>query len=73
MPLGDATFEPDAVLFACKPSGAMLLNEASARESGAKHLRWGGHVHGVAGIDAGGNDFAFGMHEKSLVYGIRRG
>ena len=30
-PLGDATFEPDAVLFACKPSGAMLLNEAAGR------------------------------------------
>ena len=30
-PLGDATFEPDAALFACKPSGAMLLNEAAGR------------------------------------------
>jgi uncharacterized protein (DUF169 family) len=30
-PLGDATFEPDAVLFACKPAGAMLLNEAAGR------------------------------------------
>jgi len=30
-PLGDAGFEPDAVLFACKPSGAMLLNEAAGR------------------------------------------
>jgi uncharacterized protein (DUF169 family) len=30
-PLRDATFEPDAVLFACKPSGAMLLNEAAGR------------------------------------------
>ena len=30
-PLGDATFEPDAVLFACKPYGAMLLNEAAGR------------------------------------------
>ena len=30
-PLGDATFEPDAVLFACKPAGAMLLQEAAGR------------------------------------------
>jgi uncharacterized protein (DUF169 family) len=30
-PLGDAAFEPDAVLFACKPAGAMLLNEAAGR------------------------------------------
>jgi len=28
-PLGDATCEPDAVLFACKPAGAMLLQEAA--------------------------------------------
>jgi uncharacterized protein (DUF169 family) len=30
-PLGDAAFEPDAVLFACKPSAAMLLHEAAGR------------------------------------------
>ena len=30
-PLGDATFEPDAVLLACKPAGAMLLQEAATR------------------------------------------
>jgi len=30
-PLGDATVAPDAVLFACKPSAAMLLNEAANR------------------------------------------
>jgi uncharacterized protein (DUF169 family) len=30
-PLGDATFVPDAVFFACKPAGAMLLNEAAGR------------------------------------------
>jgi uncharacterized protein (DUF169 family) len=30
-PLGDALFTPDTVLFACKPAGAMLLNEAAAR------------------------------------------
>jgi uncharacterized protein (DUF169 family) len=29
-PLGDASFAPDVVLFACKPAGAMLLNEAAA-------------------------------------------
>ena len=29
--LGDASFAPDAVLFACKPAGAMLLNEAAVR------------------------------------------
>lgn len=30
-PLGDATFAPDVALFACKPSGAMLLSEAALR------------------------------------------
>ena len=30
-PLGDAPQAPDVVLFACKPSSAMLLNEAAAR------------------------------------------
>jgi len=30
-PLGSASFAPDVVLIACKPSGAMLLNEAAAR------------------------------------------
>ena len=30
-PLGDAPVAPDVVLFACKPSAAMLLNEAAAR------------------------------------------
>jgi hypothetical protein len=30
-PLGDASFTPDAILFACKASGAMLLNEAGSR------------------------------------------
>ena len=30
-PLGDASFPPDVVLISCKPSAAMLLNEASNR------------------------------------------
>jgi uncharacterized protein (DUF169 family) len=30
-PLGDSPVDPDVVLFACKPSSAMLLNEAAAR------------------------------------------
>ncbi|HXZ11923.1 MAG TPA: DUF169 domain-containing protein [Candidatus Sulfotelmatobacter sp.] len=37
-PLGEAPLAPDVVLFACKPSAAMLLNEAANRagvESGA--------------------------------------
>jgi uncharacterized protein (DUF169 family) len=40
-PLGSLRFEPDVVLFACKPSSAMLLNEAAARtgiQSGARSL-----------------------------------
>lgn len=40
-PLGDAPVTPDVVLFACKPSAAMLLNEAAARagvSSGAPAL-----------------------------------
>lgn len=30
-PLGEAPVEPDVVLFACKPAGAMLLSEAANR------------------------------------------
>jgi uncharacterized protein (DUF169 family) len=30
-PLGEATVVPDVVLFACKPAGAMLLQEAATR------------------------------------------
>ncbi len=30
-PLGDATAQPDVVVFACKPAGAMLLAEAAHR------------------------------------------
>jgi uncharacterized protein (DUF169 family) len=30
-PLGESPFAPDVVLFACKPSAAMLLNEAAGR------------------------------------------
>ena len=30
-PLGDSPFAPDVVLFSCKPSTAMLLNEAATR------------------------------------------
>lgn len=40
-PLGDVPVAPDVVLFACKPSAAMLLNEAANRagvESGAPAL-----------------------------------
>jgi uncharacterized protein (DUF169 family) len=40
-PLGDMPVAPDVVLFACKPSGAMLLNEAAGRagvQSGAPAL-----------------------------------
>jgi uncharacterized protein (DUF169 family) len=40
-PLGETPVPPDVVLFACKPSGAMLLNEAAARagvSSGAPAL-----------------------------------
>jgi uncharacterized protein (DUF169 family) len=40
-PLGDVLVAPDVVIFACKPSGAMLLNEAANRagvERGAPAL-----------------------------------
>jgi uncharacterized protein (DUF169 family) len=30
-PLGDSPFAPDVVVFSCKPSAAMLLNEAANR------------------------------------------
>jgi uncharacterized protein (DUF169 family) len=30
-PLGEATTQPDVVLFSCKPAGAMLLQEAAGR------------------------------------------
>jgi uncharacterized protein (DUF169 family) len=35
-PLGETPVTPDAVLFACKPSAAMLLNEAASR-AGVSH------------------------------------
>jgi uncharacterized protein (DUF169 family) len=37
-PLGDSPAEPDVVLFACKPSAAMLLNEAVGRAGVAAGL-----------------------------------
>jgi uncharacterized protein (DUF169 family) len=37
-PLGDSPTDPDVVLFACKPSAAMLLNEAAGRAGVASGL-----------------------------------
>jgi len=37
-PLGDSPVDPDVVLFACKPSAAMLLNEAAGRAGVASGL-----------------------------------
>jgi len=42
-PLGKTPVEPDVVLFACRPSAGMLLNEAVNRAGGpAERPRWAG-------------------------------
>ncbi len=81
-PLGDATFAPDAVLFACKPSGAMLLNEAAARAgiaSGAPTLGRPTCMALPASLQAGsilslgciGNRVYTGLGDDELYFVVR--
>jgi uncharacterized protein (DUF169 family) len=81
-PLGDATFEPDAVLFACKPSGAMLLNEAAGRAgigSGAPALGRPVCMALPASLQAGsilslgcmGNRVYTGLGEDEMYFVVR--
>ena len=81
-PLGDATFEPDAVLFACKPSGAMLLNEAAGRAgigSGSPALGRPTCMALPASLQAGsilslgcmGNRVYTGLGEDELYFVVR--
>lgn len=81
-PLGDAGFEPDAVLFACKPSGAMLLNEAAGRAgigSGAQVLGRPTCMALPASLQAGsilslgcvGNRVYTGLGEDELYFVVR--
>jgi uncharacterized protein (DUF169 family) len=81
-PLGDAGFEPDVVLFACKPSGAMLLNEAAGRAgigSGAPALGRPTCMALPASLQAGsilslgciGNRVYTGLEEDELYFVVR--
>jgi len=80
--LGDASFAPDVVLFACKPSGAMLLNEAAARAgiaSGAPALGRPTCMALPASVQAGsilslgcvGNRVYTGLGEEELYFVVR--
>jgi len=81
-PLGDATFMPDVILFACKPSGAMLLNEAAGRAgigSGAPALGRPTCMALPASAQAGsmvslgcmGNRVYTGLGEDELYFVVR--
>jgi len=81
-PLGDASFTPDAILFACKPSGAMLLNEAASRAgiaSGAPALGRPTCMALPATLKAGaivslgciGNRVYTGLGEDELYFVVR--
>jgi len=81
-PLGDATFAPDVVLFACKPSGAMLLSEAAARAGIASGMPALGRPTCMAlpaSLQAGsvlslgciGNRVYTGLREDELYFVVR--
>src|SRR5215467_13570526 len=81
-PLGDSSFTPDTVLFACKPSGAMLLNEAAASAgiaSGAPALARPTCMALPACLQAGsilslgcvGNRVYTGLGEEELYFVVR--
>jgi uncharacterized protein (DUF169 family) len=80
--LGDASFAPDAVLFACKPSGAMLLNEAAAHAgiaSGAPALGRptcmalpaSVHAGSILSLGCVGNRVYTGIGEDELYFVVR--
>jgi len=81
-PLGEAEFTPDVVLFACRPAGAMLLNEAIARAgiaSGAPALGRPTCMALPAALEAGsilslgciGNRVYTGLGEDELYVVVR--
>lgn len=81
-PLAEAEFTPDVVLFACKPSGAMLLNEAITRggiASGAPALGRPTCMALPAALEAGsilslgciGNRVYTGLGEDELYVVVR--
>ena len=71
-PLGEATAVPDVVLFAAKPAGAMLLQEAANR-AGVEQRRAcirETHVHGAAGITAAGAITSLGCIGNRVYTGL---
>lgn len=81
-PLGDAPAAPDAVLFACKPSSAMLLNEAANRAgvtSGAPALGRPACMalpaslqHGaIVSLGCMGNRIYTGLSEDEMYFVLR--
>jgi uncharacterized protein (DUF169 family) len=81
-PLGDADFTPDAVLFACKPAQAILLNEAAGRAgigSGAPALGRPTCMALPASLQAGsivslgcmGNRVYTGLGEDEMYFVVR--
>lgn len=81
-PLGDASFTPDAILFACKPSGAMLFNEAASRAgiaSGAPALGRPTcmalpatlHAGSILSLGCIGNRVYTGLGEDELYFVVR--
>src|SRR5262249_30026377 len=81
-PLGDTSVAPDVVLFACKPAGVMLLNEAAARAgiaSGAPVLgrptcmALPASLHAGASLSLGciGNRVYTGLGEDELYFVVR--
>src|SRR5271169_3647565 len=81
-PLGETPVAPDVVLFACKPAGAMLLNEAAGRAgvaSGAPALgrpTWmalpAALQHGVIlSLGCMGNRVYTGLGEDEMYFVVR--
>lgn len=73
-PLGDGPVAPDVVLIACKPSAAMLLNEAANRAGVASGTPPAGppDLHGLARIFAARRNPQLGLHGQSRLHRPRR-
>lgn len=80
-PLRDATFTPDAVLFTCRPAGAMLLNEAAARAGIGGSSALGrptcmalpacGNAGAILSLGCIGNRVYTGLGEDELYFVVR--
>ena len=81
-PLGETPVAPDAVLFACKPSGAMLLSEAANRAgvgSGAPALGRptcmalpaSMHMGAILSLGCMGNRVYTGLGEDEMYFVLR--